>query len=89
MLGERTVEQDGTKILLCFLVGDYTGHFQDIGDILQTAIGSKNCPKKNGPTTGTCDAPLYYIDLSTLADDGAMPTPVLAATVNDGYGHAS
>ena len=38
--------------------------------------------------SGTCNAPLYYIDLSGLTDDGALPTPTLAATVTDGYGHA-
>ncbi|CAE7263995.1 unnamed protein product [Symbiodinium natans] len=36
----------------------------------------------------TCDAPLYYIDVSGLTDDGAMPTPVSAANITDGYGHA-
>ncbi|CAE7415195.1 hypothetical protein AK812_SmicGene2899 [Symbiodinium microadriaticum] len=36
----------------------------------------------------TCDAPLYYIDVSGLSDDGAMPTPVSAANITDGYGHA-
>ena len=38
---------------------------------------------------GTCDAPLYYIDIGSLTDDGDMPSPVLAATVTDGYGHAT
>ena len=37
----------------------------------------------------TCDAPLYYIDVSGLSDDGAMPTPVSAANITDGYGHAA
>lgn len=36
----------------------------------------------------TCDAPLYYIDIGSLTDDGDMPSPVLAVTVTDGYGHA-
>ncbi|CAE7662890.1 unnamed protein product [Symbiodinium pilosum] len=36
----------------------------------------------------TCDAPLYYIDVSGLTNDGDMPTPVSVANVTDGYGHA-
>ncbi|CAJ1386166.1 unnamed protein product [Effrenium voratum] len=37
---------------------------------------------------GTCDAPLYYIDVGSLTDNGDMPSPTLATTVSDGYGHA-
>lgn len=32
---------------------------------------------------------MYYIDIGSLTDDGDMPSPVLAATVTDGYGHAA
>ena len=43
--------------------------------------------KSSWQLTGTCDAPLYYIDIGSLTDDGDMPSPVLAVTVTDGYGH--